>query len=249
MSVYAMSDLHGQLELFNQMANFIGPNDTVYCLGDCGDRGPEPWKTIKAVASDSRFIYMMGNHEDMLIGAMQKSLGKRVRTRYHYAFNPRELLYMNGGARTIEEWEQETNEDQEKWLEYLKSRPLVQIYDNTKGNKIILSHAGPSRLAKYEENNVPPSVVLWDRDCCAPIPEGVDSNVILVHGHTPIPYIYESWTPKGGVLLYNDQKIDIDFGSVVTNTAVLFDLDTFDEHIFTIDPSLNFEQEEWVVSE
>lgn len=55
MSVYAVSDLHGMYELYQKISNFLKPEDKVYCLGDCGDRGPQPWETIKAVASDPRF--------------------------------------------------------------------------------------------------------------------------------------------------------------------------------------------------
>ena len=41
MSVYAVSDLHGQLELYFKIKDFLKPEDYVYCLGDCGDRGKE----------------------------------------------------------------------------------------------------------------------------------------------------------------------------------------------------------------
>lgn len=52
MSVYAVSDLHGMFNLYKQIKNFLKPEDKVYCLGDCGDRGPASWETIHAVASD-----------------------------------------------------------------------------------------------------------------------------------------------------------------------------------------------------
>lgn len=64
-SVYAISDLHGMLCLYQEVKKFLKPEDKVYCLGDCGDRGPDPWETIKAVAADPQFIYIKGNHEDM----------------------------------------------------------------------------------------------------------------------------------------------------------------------------------------
>lgn len=32
----AFSDLHGRLDLFNKIIDFIQPDDIVYCLGDCG---------------------------------------------------------------------------------------------------------------------------------------------------------------------------------------------------------------------
>ena len=72
MSVYAVSDLHGMFNLYKQIKNFLKPEDKVYCLGDCGDRGPAPWETIHAIASDSQFIYIKGNHEDMLVKAIDE---------------------------------------------------------------------------------------------------------------------------------------------------------------------------------
>ena len=40
MATYAISDLHGRMDLFRQVKEFLQPEDVVYVLGDCGDRGP-----------------------------------------------------------------------------------------------------------------------------------------------------------------------------------------------------------------
>lgn len=42
MATYACSDLHGRLDLLKQIQDFLQPDDTVYFLGDAGDRGPNP---------------------------------------------------------------------------------------------------------------------------------------------------------------------------------------------------------------
>lgn len=70
MSIYAVSDLHGYLDLYKQIKAFLKPEDKVIFLGDAGDRGPQPWETIKAIAADPQWTYLMGNHEHMLAGAM-----------------------------------------------------------------------------------------------------------------------------------------------------------------------------------
>ena len=62
---FACSDLHGQLDLWKQIKSFLNPEDTVYFLGDAGDRGPDGWELIKAIANDSQVVYLKGNHEDM----------------------------------------------------------------------------------------------------------------------------------------------------------------------------------------
>lgn len=41
MAVYALSDLHGYLDLYKQIKEFLKPEDKVYFLGDAGDRGPQ----------------------------------------------------------------------------------------------------------------------------------------------------------------------------------------------------------------
>lgn len=96
MSVYAVSDLHGMYELYQKISDFLKPEDKVYCLGDCGDRGPRSWETIKAVASDPRFIYIKGNHEDMLVKAMKDYIKYETYGGGHF-----DLLCWNGGASTL----------------------------------------------------------------------------------------------------------------------------------------------------
>ena len=68
---FAVADLHGMLNLYQQIKNFIKPEDKVYYLGDMGDRGTDCWETVKAIMNDSQFKVIMGNHEDMLIKSMK----------------------------------------------------------------------------------------------------------------------------------------------------------------------------------
>lgn len=42
MATYACSDLHGRLDLLEQIQSFLKSDDRVYFLGDAGDRGPDP---------------------------------------------------------------------------------------------------------------------------------------------------------------------------------------------------------------
>ena len=56
MAYWAISDLHGYYSFWEQVKNIIDKNDTVIVLGDCIDRGPNSWKTLKAVLSDPQAI-------------------------------------------------------------------------------------------------------------------------------------------------------------------------------------------------
>ena len=65
MSVYALSDLHGNLNIWKKIKEFLKPEDKVYFLGDAADRGDYGWEIIKEIIKDNRFIYIKGNHQNM----------------------------------------------------------------------------------------------------------------------------------------------------------------------------------------
>lgn len=72
MATYAVSDIHGRKDLWLKANKEVfSPNDTIYFLGDAADRGPDGWEMIKTLLDDERVIYLIGNHEDMLIKAIE----------------------------------------------------------------------------------------------------------------------------------------------------------------------------------
>lgn len=114
MNRYAVSDLHGQLDLYKQIKEYINNDDVLYVLGDCNDRGPQPWSTLKAVIDDPQCILLMGNHEHMLWQAADFilevtegniNLFNEDPTWYLYNASgrnsPAELLKWNGGWSTL----------------------------------------------------------------------------------------------------------------------------------------------------
>lgn len=234
MSVYAISDLHGSLRLFEEIQRFLNKDDTLYVLGDCGDRGKEPWKTIKEVAKDPRCIYLKGNHEDILVQAI-KSYKK-----YEDFYGPEmTTLLSNGGLNTLQEWSYE--EQKHGWTSYLDKLPLYEKYVNKDGIIIHLSHAGFTPFTSIKEIEI--IDLLWDRNHIFDIFPKDKSNEIVVHGHTPIPFIIKDFRDYGiefeeyenGAFWYCDNhKVCIDTGAYYTNEIVMLDLDTFDEHIFQI---------------
>lgn len=224
MSVYAISDLHGCLDGYKVVKDFLKPEDKVICLGDCGDRGPRPWETIKAVAADKQWTYLMGNHEHMLAGAMCQYLNDSRLKIFEKAYDNQDminLLGFNGGYKTLNGWIRDGADP--AWITYLLELPYTATYEN-----IILSHAG--------FNSVPTDNYdyLWDRTHIDIAPESNDK--VIVHGHTPCVYLLDNWTPEDGTIWYaNNQKVDIDMGTVSSNCICLLNLDTFDEEIFLIE--------------
>ena len=90
--------------------------------------------------------------------------------------------------------------------------------------------------------------LIWDRDhFLDEWPEDeMFQKAIIVHGHTPIPYLLDDIDPCGkmgdiepGAFWYADgRKCCIDCGSVFTGICVLLNLDTWDEEVFMSDPYL-----------
>lgn len=235
---YAVSDLHGHLDLFNQIKEYINEDDVVYALGDFGDRGPEPWRTLQAVLDDSQFIYLMGNHDLMLIQTIERIFNYTKDCDYAVCFDDLyHLLWnaditINGGLATVEQWFNEPN--RMKYYHQLCNLPIeITIPTKDKQNLIYLSHAG------YSPGWTPPPNVedhVWDRTHF--YGDWYSNGNIVVHGHTPgmslKSFLYkDDVKEKDGYYIYNDgSKIDIDCGTAVTNQTVLLNLDTFSGKTF-----------------
>lgn len=214
MAIYVFSDLHGRKDLWLKANKKIfGPNDTIYFLGDAADRGPDGWEMIKTLLDDERVFYLMGNHEDMLIKAIEGN------------YDDLSLLYWNGGKSTYEAYELDTEENQKKYLEKLKKlSKYVYWYKNEK--IIILSHAGmtPGRPIFDEDD------WLWDREHL--YDEWIDNtseNVYIVHGHTPVQNLVEFEGVIEPIKYCLGHKIDIDLGAFVSNKLGILNLDTFED--------------------
>lgn len=246
MSVYAVSDLHGQFGLYQEIKKFLNPEDIVYCLGDCGDRGPASWETIKAIANDPQFIYLLGNHEHMLLGAMCDYLDLEKPQEFNASIFGdmgdmiMPMLAYNGGMDTLQGWIDEGADP--RWIKFFQNLPVEASYKN-----VILCHAGYTLGEDMDRIDK-----IWDRGHFYEAWPEDKKNFIMVHGHTPCPLLVrefiklqkfygvkdglmQPWTPHDGAVWYaGGNKVDIDMAAFATNQTLLLDLDTFDEHIFKI---------------
>ena len=233
MSVYAVSDMHGCADVYHKIKKIIKPEDTVYCLGDCGDRGSKPWETIKLVATDPQFIYLKGNHEDMLVKAAREAMDGCMTS------NHQRLLANNGGFETLTELLYEDRP--EIWISMLAKLPTHTTYTNANGKKVFLSHAGCNIWADEPETIPEDKQLIWDRlHYFNTKGHLMADDVVVVHGHTPIVYLVEDIDieePDEWVALeYCDgKKYCIDQGTVFSGHSVLLNLDTFE----SIDINLN----------
>lgn len=229
MSTFALSDIHGYYDLYQQVNNFLKDDDIVYFLGDASDRGPDGWKALKAIASNPKFIYLLGNHEHMLLHAMREYLiGEQSD---FYPDGGIVICTYNGGYSTLEGWKDDGMK--EEWITFLNHLHRQKEYVNKNGDTIHLSHAGyaPGVTSTADD-------LIWNRrHFNYEWPEGENyEKLIIVHGHTPVQYLNNGWVKEDGIMTYCDgHKIDIDCGTYETKMTCLLDLDTFEEHYFSID--------------
>ena len=100
MAIYAWADLHGRLDIFEKGLEFLTPEDTVYFLGDAADRGTNGWTIIKRILNDPRFLYLKGNHEDLLIKAIGNIKPENLKEDVFRWDRDMDLWFYNGGEPT-----------------------------------------------------------------------------------------------------------------------------------------------------
>jgi calcineurin-like phosphoesterase family protein len=243
MNRYAIADLHGQLDLLEQVKEYLNEDDVLYILGDSGDRGPHPWQTLKASLDDPRFIYLMGNHDLMLIKAIEQYI-KIPESELMYGLamymgdrTPIGQLALNGGTDTLLGWAREP--ERMKYYQKLRFAPLeVRLAALDGEHFIYLTHAGYSPHL-YNPDNV--DTMVWDREHFYDRP--AKDKSLLIHGHTPTQIMTKKLKQCGRALEFDDSneyciyaddtKINIDIGAYFYNKTVLLNIDTLEGKIFT----------------
>lgn len=236
--VYACTDLHGMLNLWQQIDEYMDESDTLYFLGDAIDRGPDGMKIMKSLLTDSRVVYIMGNHENFICDEMPYLLSDNY---IHASFGD---WGRNGGIATIHSLQDEEYEAQ-KWL-YSKilELPRETTYINKKGQIIHMTHAGntPSQTEKdWQQKEGIRNAFLWNRNHFFDEWPQEFENWYEVHGHTPVQILLSKLeyrpvnsTRIPNILTYaNGHKIDIDLASFNSNRTVLLDLDTLSPIYFS----------------
>lgn len=220
MSIYACSDLHGNWDIYKHILSILKPEDTLYFLGDAADRGKDGFAIILDMLSKKDQIkYIKGNHEDMLVKALKAEIAIREeqdelnRDMYEDIC----LLFANGGECTFSSIMETKSIDYIKdFIKILDNLPTQLEYTNENGVKIVMTHSGD--LTKP----------LWDRTHYLKHEE-IPDNEIHLHGHTPIPHMFQCGKNSEAPFFYNEnQKINIDCGTHFTNTTILLNLNTFE---------------------
>lgn len=231
MSVYDCSDFYGYYSIYEKINSKLKPEDKVVFLGDAGDRGPHSLKTILAILDNPQWIYLKGNHEDMLVNAM----------RYGPVSDTAFLSRYNGGGQTMEDLQNHPN--CKEIIKRLNDLPLYYFYHSKdNGLDFHCTHAGftpkENTLNVFEQAGE--HDLIWDREHLHDwgyyyLPE-LYFNAYILHGHTPVENMTEYYDIEGhwmGEKLHSpyiysqNNKINIDAGTYYTHEAYLFNLDDF----------------------
>ena len=222
---YAFSDIHGQYELWEQIKNFIDPSDRLIFLGDACDRGKDGIKILQEMLKDPRITIIYGNHEDFIVNVGSDLMEDN--------YSMVQAWSNNGGYDTCLDFLRLHPFEQRNLIVKLLKLPLVVEHVNTRGQTILLSHAGFTPGKEYN-TEIHAEEYYWNRKHFFDAwPEGYD-NTFIVHGHTPVQHLnarnvvnqrYDELGLPEIAIYAKGHKIDLDLGSYVTNKIVLFDLD------------------------
>lgn len=192
--IYAIGDIHGCAKTLKKLMAEIQPakSDTLVFLGDYIDRGPRIKGTIDFLIelkdSGHRVIYLMGNHEWMLLDTFEN--------------NVREFIWRyNGAESTLRSFGiSEITQLNSHYVQFFKNLDFYWQSSN-----FLFVHAGFSNIPNQEFDDIQSN--LWTRNETYTSPKLKD--MCIIHGHTP--------TTKGDLIsrLDNGQKVlNIDTGCV-----------------------------------
>ena len=166
MSIYVMSDIHGESDLFHAMLEQIdfSESDTLYILGDVIDRGPDGIALLQEIRKTPNMVMLMGSHEYMMLR--------------HYEPKRAELDLWNsnryGNKHTALDFRSLCDKDQLDIIDYLKHLPS-HILINVEGISYYLVHGFPGETMENEVRFRPRLHEL------NPV-----ENTRLIIGHTPV---------------------------------------------------------------
>ncbi|CAD2074688.1 metallophosphoesterase family protein [Phocicoccus pinnipedialis] len=170
-----ISDIHGELNLFNELlekVNYDKDKDQLILLGDYIDRGPYSKQVIERVRSlrEDGAITLIGNHEVMLLETVEGNEYGRERYR------------KNGGLQTVQSYDNSIIDfrlpDVPEFYDHVEFIRSLDLYYET--DEYIFVHAGVVPGKTLEESTR--DELVWIRDKFF---NEYTGNKTVIFGHTP----------------------------------------------------------------
>lgn len=127
MAVYAVSDLHGYMDVFLRGLEEIGfgDDDQLYVIGDAIDRGPDGIELLQYIKDHENMDLLIGNHEDMMLGYVHPD--GLPDHRAYVGDSDRWFSHHNGGDVTFSRYLELTDDERRELLNWLNGRELIKV--------------------------------------------------------------------------------------------------------------------------
>lgn len=209
--IYAVSDIHGDLAMYNHIIKQLDKDDTLYIVGDIIDRGSSGIMILQDIMKRPNVELLLGNHEWFLI--MSMAFGSE------YIMNTW-ISKQNGGETTAQSLISLPSIEYDNLLDYLLSRKICEqlIVSN---KKFTLVHGcyykGIEDIIEFENSKLVYNC-LWDSELLTAVSDRNNTD-IYIHGHVPI-----------GNAGLNNPYLDncryIDGGNIFGGCQILYNLTT-----------------------
>ncbi|MBE1554301.1 metallophosphoesterase family protein [Sporosarcina limicola] len=210
-----MSDIHGELEMFERLLNNVNYNpqyDQLILLGDYVDRGPNAKLVLEKVIQlkGQGAIVLKGNHEDMMIKALTTNDEKAWKhwitrsgggqTLASYGFNESEISFNEDDVFSKPEIHSKTLL---RHLDFIQNLDPIYQHDET-----IFVHAGVHPSTPIADTD--PYVLMWIRE---EFHNGYAGDKTVIFGHTPTKNLHLEHN-NNSIFFGENRIIGIDGGAV-----------------------------------
>ncbi|MFC3633967.1 metallophosphoesterase [Enterococcus rivorum] len=219
--VYAISDIHGEYELFEELIQYYDPSiHQLVLIGDLNDRGSKTKDCFllgKKLVEEQGAIYLRGNHEEYFLQFLNRPEDWFTSYVYNGGKETMESLLHKGATEEYSPTEIALmiRTKYKDLITFLTERPLYFEWEN-----YIFVHAGVD-LTKKDWHKTSPHDFIWIRE---PFHQGKNqTGKKIVFGHTITPMLHGDMETTD--LWLSDNKIGIDGGAVFGGSVhgVIFD--------------------------
>lgn len=176
--ILVIGDIHGKftklMSLWEKLS--VTPRDFIVFIGDYIDRGSEVAETLKWILEQSKkenFIFLAGNHEQMILDAFCGRMNKAA-------------WLLNGGQATLSGLIKLKSEDETfigKFFNFVENLPVYHSM-TIGGRKYVFVHAGIKEGIPLDEQDG--EFMMWARAKFFDKEIGYNGNDIVIVGHTPV---------------------------------------------------------------